>query len=89
MKDKNTFTTERLAELEKMPIDTTDIPALTEEQKKALFFKNWRPVKKTITIQIDMDTLQRFKTPNPKGYQSRINDALRWALDNGYTEHRA
>jgi hypothetical protein len=41
--------------------------------------------KERITIRIDRDVLQWFKslTPNARGYQSRINQALREYMQNG------
>ena len=37
--------------------------------------------KKSITIRVDADVLDFFKGQNPKGYQQRINSALRSVMD--------
>ena len=55
-------------------IDFDDIPELGE-----LFFKEaeWRPpVKQPVTIRLDTDVLEWFRSQGP-GYQTRINRLLR------------
>ena len=59
-------------------IDTSDIPELTEEDFARGHFKYWKPVKKSITVRIDIDNLNWLKEAG-KGYQTRLNDVLRWA----------
>lgn len=71
---------ERLAALPDEAIDTSDIPELTED-----FFKNgvmgkfYRPVKQQITLRLDADVIAWFKAQaaGERGYQTRINRALR------------
>lgn len=62
-------------------INLTDAPELTDEQLSRMRHRNWRPIKKTITVRIDADTLAWLKS-NPKGYQTRLNEVLRWARQN-------
>ena len=64
----------RLKSLKDRNIDTSDIPELDPE-----FFQNavWRlPGKQPVTIRIDTDVLDWFKS-HGKGYQTRINQLLR------------
>lgn len=63
-------------------IDTSDIPELTEEDFTRGHFKYWRPAKKSITIRIDVDNLAWLQSVGKKDYQSRLNNALRWARMN-------
>ncbi len=70
-----------LAALEALPddqIDTSDIPAIVNwpDVQRGLFY---RPVKKQITLRLDVDVLAWFKrrTPGGRGYQTEINRALR------------
>jgi uncharacterized protein (DUF4415 family) len=71
---------DQLRELAKRPdseIDTSDIPALTEEEwKHAVRGRFYRPVKRQITARVDADVLDWLKGQG-KGYQSRINAILR------------
>ena len=58
-------------------IDTSDIPELTTEQwKKGIRGRFYRPVKRQITARVDADVLDWLKS-HGKGYQSRINAILR------------
>ena len=73
---KNTSQTDwkRLKTMEDEDIDTSDIPELDDD-----FFKNAilkTPGKKPITIRLDKDVLEWFKSQG-QGYQSRINQLLR------------
>ena len=64
----------RLAEMKDRDINTDDVPELDDE-----FFKKavWRlPGKQPVTIRIDTDVLEWFKSQG-KGYQTRINQLLR------------
>lgn len=56
-------------------IDTSEIPE-TLGWSKAAVGKFYRPVKTQITLRIDADVLQWFKTNSSK-YQSAVNAALR------------
>ena len=56
-------------------IDTSDIPEITNWDN-AVVGKFYRPIKKPVTIRLDTDVIEWFKTQNGK-YQSNINKALR------------
>ena len=65
---------QRLESIKGEDIDTLEIPELEEA-----FFKEaaWRlPGKQPVTIRIDTDVLEWFKSQG-KGYQTRINQLLR------------
>ena len=72
----------RLAEMPDEDIDFSDIPELDEA-----FFKNAKLVKRqpnteAISIRVDTETLEWFRTtaknhPEIRGYQTLINDVLR------------
>ena len=81
MEKKRTFSNERIAKLRKH-IDFSDIPEITEEQWKTGYLKNWKPVKKSITVRIDLDNLEWLKRNDEKGYQKRMNEVIRWARKN-------
>jgi uncharacterized protein (DUF4415 family) len=69
----------KLKESAAHPIDTSDIPEMTEEQwANAEKFRGrfYRPVKQQITARVDADVLDWLKAEG-KGYQSRINEILR------------
>jgi len=68
-----------LADLPDDQIDTTNIPELTEAQlatgQRGRFF---RPVKTPVTIRLDADLLDWYKSNAENGkYQTEINRALR------------
>ena len=70
-----------LGALKAMPdgqINTKDIPEQTDwkNAKRGMFY---RPVKKQLTLRLDADVVDWFKThsPNGEGYQTEINKALR------------
>lgn len=73
---------ETLAAMPDDTIDTSDMPEVTD-------WSNWtrgkfyRPVKQQVTLRIDADILQWFKTQagRERGYQTRINAALRKAVE--------
>lgn len=67
-----------LRALEAMPdsqIDTSDIPVVRDwtGAKRGKFH---RPVKRQITLRLDADLVDFFEAQG-KGYQTRINEALR------------
>ncbi|MEM7593456.1 MAG: BrnA antitoxin family protein [Cyanobacteria bacterium P01_A01_bin.83] len=72
----------KLAQMRDEHIDFSDIPELDEA-----FFKNAKLVKRksnteAISIRVDTDTLEWFRTtaendPEIRGYQTLINDVLR------------
>lgn len=72
-----------LAALEARPdsdIDYGDIPELTETfWKSAVRNPYYRPVKQQLTLRLDADLVAWFKsrTQGGRGYQTRINRALR------------
>ncbi|MBO9124699.1 MULTISPECIES: BrnA antitoxin family protein [unclassified Rhizobium] len=60
-------------------IDTSDIPEITDD-RWALARKGqlYRPVKQSVTIRLDADILEWFKShAQGRGYQTEINTALR------------
>ena len=63
-------------------IDTTDIPELTEADFARGHFKYWKPVKKSITFRIDVDNLSWLQSNGVKGYQTKLNEVIRWAREN-------
>ena len=65
---------DKLSSMNDSDIDTSEIPELSDE-----FFKKSElriPVKKTVTIRLDSDVLEWYKSQG-KGYQTRINKLLR------------
>ena len=76
---KKKLTKEKIEELKALndgPIDTSDIPELTN----ADFLEMYRPIKKPLSIRLDSDIIAWLKSYG-KGYQSRINTILRQAMD--------
>jgi uncharacterized protein (DUF4415 family) len=68
-----------LRALEKMPedeIDTSDMPEVLDWNNAAIG-KYYRPVKRQVSIRLDLDILAYFMGQDKAGYQVRINDALR------------
>ena len=59
-------------------IDTSDIPEISDwsDARRGLFY---RPVKQQITLRLDADVVNWFKgrTSDGRGYQTKINRALR------------
>jgi uncharacterized protein (DUF4415 family) len=72
----------RIKEIMNFPVTyDKDCPKLTEDQivrMKPIHPEYWKvePVKVSVSIKIDADVLAWFKTQG-KGYQTRINNALR------------
>jgi len=77
------LTAKKIQELKKRKIDFSDIPELTQTQAAELYPKNWKPIKKAVSVRIDMDTIDWLKTPGEKGYLRRMNAVLRWAKNEG------
>lgn len=79
---------ERLKEIDDFPEDFSDeeAPSLTDEQlskfekARSLHPEWYKPVKTTITIRLDKDVVEKYKSMG-KGYQTRINADLRKALN--------
>lgn len=63
-------------------INTDDVPELTEDDFKRGHFKYWKPVKKSITFRIDLDNLSWLQSEGSKGYQTKLNEVIRWAREN-------
>ena len=78
------LTPAQMAELDALaalPDDLINIAAVPEQTdwagaRRGVFF---RPIKKQLTLRLDADLIDWFKTrtPNGDGYQTRINSALR------------
>ena len=64
-----------LASMPDHEIDTSDIPETTD-WSKAVVGKFYRPVKKQVTLRLDADMLEWFKSQKGK-YQTHINQVLR------------
>lgn len=74
MKKTSASDWERLNAMSDEDIDTSDIPELDDE-----FFQQAElhlPMKKPVTIRLDADVLEWFKSQG-QGYQTRINNLLR------------
>ena len=67
-----------LEALSEAQINTKDMPEQRDwiGAKRGLFY---RPIKKQLTLRLDADLIDWFKThsPNGEGYQTKINKALR------------
>ena len=79
------LTDERLKEIANLPITyDDDIPEFSDSDLKDFepvhpeYFKI-KPIKKSISIKIDLDVLEALKAQG-KGYQTRINSILRDAI---------
>jgi uncharacterized protein (DUF4415 family) len=72
---KQRATLEKLATLPDAEIDLTDIPERTDwtEARVAQFY---RPIKQSVTMRLDADVVEWFKTHSGK-YQSQMNQVLR------------
>ena len=60
-------------------IDLTDVPEV-RNHAKVVVGKFYRPIKKSLTIRIDVDVLAWVKQQG-KGYQTRINGLLREVME--------
>ncbi|MBL1140804.1 MAG: BrnA antitoxin family protein [Proteobacteria bacterium] len=65
----------KLAAMPDEAIDTSDIPETTD-WSNAVVGKYYKPVKKQVTLRLDADMLDWFKSQGGK-YQTRINKVLR------------
>ncbi len=82
MKKAARHKTSEIARLERMKnekIDLSDIPEI-RDWRKAVVGKFYRPIKKSLTIRLDADVLAWLKAQG-KGYQTRINNVLREAME--------
>ena len=55
-------------------LNLVDMPEITEEQFMSGHFKYWKPLKKSITIRIDIDNLSWLQSCGTKGYQTKLNE---------------
>jgi len=80
MSGAKTLSPERIAEIKAFKnINFSDCPVMTEEKLKKLRPRHpeyFRPRKQAVQIRLDADVLAWFKGYG-KGYQSKINAALR------------
>jgi uncharacterized protein (DUF4415 family) len=80
MNGAKTLSPERIAEIKAFKnTDFSDCPVLTEDELKKMRPRHpeyFKPVKRAVQIRLDADVLAWFKGYG-KGYQSRINAALR------------
>jgi uncharacterized protein (DUF4415 family) len=74
------LTEEQLAELKALegrPVDTSDIPELTDAMwKNAVRGRFYRPVKQAVSLRLDADVIAWLKKDG-QGYQTRANQMLR------------
>ena len=70
---------DKLAVMPDADIDTSDIPELSAENWAfAKRSELYRPVKKPVTLRLDVDLVEWFKGHAPEGgYQTEINRVLR------------
>ena len=85
-------TTARLPKKTSAKVDDPDNPAWTEDMLGAPVLKRGRgpqasPTKVLTSIRLDADVLAFFKSQGD-GYQSRINETLRRALDRNASRPR-
>ena len=60
-------------------IDVTDIPEI-KLWSKAVVGRFYRPIKKPLTLRLDADVIGWLRS-HGKGYQTRINNLLREAME--------
>ena len=74
------LTDEQIAELkalERRPVDTSDIPEVTDEEwKNAVRGRFYRPIKEAVSMRLDADVIAWLKKDGA-GYQTRANKLLR------------
>jgi uncharacterized protein (DUF4415 family) len=76
-----------LAALRDEEIDLTDLPEVLD-WSGAVVGKYYRPIKKSLTIRLDADVLAWLKAQG-SGYQTRINQMLRAAMESRARRRRA
>lgn len=76
-----------LAALPDDKIDLTDIPEVLD-WSGAVVGKFYRPIKKSLTIRLDADVLAWLRSQG-RGYQTRINQLLRAAMESRSRRRRA
>ena len=77
------LTAEKVEEIKANGISFDDIPELTEDDFAKGHFKYLKPKKKAVSCRIDLDNLAWLQSPGKKNYQTRMNEVLRWARQNG------
>jgi uncharacterized protein (DUF4415 family) len=90
MRKANRKRNKEIGALKKMKdaeIDTSDIPEMTD-WSGATVGRFFRPIKEPVTIRIDADVLDWLKSTG-KGYQTRINQLLRAAMQQSKARKRA
>lgn len=65
----------KLAAMRDEDIDTSDIPEI-KDWSKAVIGRFYRPIKQPVTLRLDADVLNWFKT-QPGRYQTMMNKVLR------------
>jgi len=69
-------------------IDTSDIPELTGEQlSRAVRGQMYRPIKKPVTMRLDMDVIEWLKRQG-RGYQTKANALLRQEMIRSYRKKK-
>lgn len=68
-------------------IDLSDIPEV-RDWRRAVVGKFYRPIKKSLTVRLDADVLAWLKARG-RGYQTRINQLLRAAMEDQSRHRRA
>jgi uncharacterized protein (DUF4415 family) len=68
-------------------IDLSDLPEVLD-WSGAVVGKYYRPIKKSLTIRLDADVLAWLKAQG-SGYQTRINQMLRAAMESRVRRRRA
>jgi uncharacterized protein (DUF4415 family) len=76
-----------LAALRDEEIDLSDLPEVLD-WSGAVVGKYYRPIKKSLTIRLDADVLAWLKAQG-RGYQTRINQILRAAMESRAGRRRA
>lgn len=86
MSTSKTLSDNRIKEiLDFKDLQDSDAPELTSaqiKQMKPAHSDLWKPKKVQLTIKLDADVLYAIKSKG-KGYQTRINDALRQLVAHG------
>ena len=82
MKNSSNLTQEQIEELRKLdsyPVDYSDIPQQTDFSKAKFKYYELKPKKEVVTIRLDSDLMAVLRSYG-KGYQTKVNEALRAAF---------
>ncbi len=87
MKKTSRISDDRAKEIQRFEDAMADetCPPMTSRQLERFAPVNpelFKPIKKSIQVRVDADILEWLKTPTGKGYQTRLNKVLRWAIEN-------